>query len=108
MINKRGDTNWVLITLILGIIVLIVLAAGFMLGWNKVLPWLSTSNIETMVTQCQIACTTNSKYGFCLQNRTINDGEKDIAVNVTCEQLSVQYPSYGFSSCSQISCSTEE
>lgn len=102
MENKRGDTNWVLIMLILGIIVLVLLAGGFIIGWNKFLPWLSTNNIETVATQCQIACTTNSEYGWCTQNRTVNDGEKNIYTDVTCTYLVNQ--GIGVSDCPQIIC----
>jgi len=102
--NKHGDTNWVLIMLILGIIVLVVLAGGFILGWSKFFPWLSTDNIEQTVTQCNVACTTNAKYGFCIQNRTINDGTKDIVKDVTCNYLATEYSSLGFENCPQISC----
>jgi len=105
--NRKGDTNWVLIMLILGIIVLVVLASGFVIGWNKFLPWLSSDNIETVVTQCQVACATSSQYGFCSQNRTVNDGEKDIATDVSCFVLASQYPIVGVSDCSQVTCPTE-
>jgi len=104
--NKRGDTNWVLIMLILGILVLLVLAGGFILGWNRILPWLSTDNTQTIVTQCQVACTTNSQYGWCTQLRTVNDGEKDIATDVSCFVLSsnAQYSTIGVSACPSIVC----
>lgn len=103
MDNKRGDTNWVLIMLILGVIVLVVLAGGFVIGWNKLLPWLSSNNIETVVTQCQVACTTNSQYGFCSQNRTVNDGENELYKNnITCAQL--VETSIGVASCPQVPC----
>ena len=98
--NKRGDTNWVLIMLILGIIVLVVLAGGFVIGWNKFLPWLSSNNIETVVTQCQVACATNSQYGFCTQKRTVNDGDKALYTDYTCEQLVVT--GIGVSACPQV------
>ncbi|MCK9568292.1 hypothetical protein M0R72_05065 [Candidatus Pacearchaeota archaeon] len=105
--NRKGDTNWVLIMLILGIIVLVVLASGFVIGWNKFLPWLSSDNIDTVVTQCQVACATNSQYGFCSQNRTVNDGDKDIATDVSCFVLASQYPLVGVADCSQVTCPTE-
>ena len=104
MNNKKGDTNWVLIMLILGVIVLVVLAGGFVIGWNKLLPWLSSNNVETVVTQCQVACSTNSQYGFCTQNRTVNDGENDIHTDVTCEFLVTQ--NIGVSDCPQVDCPT--
>jgi len=102
--NRRGDTNWVLIMLILGILVLVVLAGGFILGWSKFLPWLSTENVEQTVNQCQIACATSSTYGFCIQNRTISDGTNEIEKDVTCEDLANEHSELGFEHCAQISC----
>lgn len=105
--NKRGDTNWVLIMLILGILVLVLLAGGFLIGWNKFLPWLSTNNVDAIVTQCQVACSTNSQYGFCNQNRTVNDGTNEIAKDVSCKILATQtqYASIGITDCPQVICS---
>jgi hypothetical protein len=101
--NRKGDTNWVLIMLILGVIVLVVLAGGFVIGWNKLLPWLSSNNIETVVTQCQVACTTNSQYGWCTQKRTVNDGENELYKNnITCAQL--VGTSVGVVPCPQVPC----
>lgn len=103
MNNKKGDTNWVLIMLILGVIVLVILAAGFMIGWNRLLPWLSTNNVDTTVTQCQIACTTNSKYAWCTQPRNVSTDEvENLYKDVTCEQLVKE--NIGISACSQITC----
>jgi len=104
--NNKGDTNWVLIMLILGVIVLVVLAGGFVVGWNKLLPFLSTENVGTVVTQCQVACTTNSQYGWCTQKRTVNDGENEIAKDVSCSVLVSQYKTVGVVACPQVDCPT--
>jgi hypothetical protein len=108
MKDKRGQGMQIntVIMIVLGLALLIILILGFTVGWNKFLPWLSTDNIQTVVTQCQVACTTNSQYGFCTQKRTVNDGETDIALDVTCAQLSsdAQYSSIGVTTCSQITC----
>jgi hypothetical protein len=106
MNNKKGDTNWVLIMLILGVIVLVVLAGGFVIGWNKLLPWLSSNNVETVVTQCQVACSTNSQYGFCTQKRTVNDGNTEVAKDVTCAKLVSDFPAVGVTACPQVICPT--
>jgi hypothetical protein len=108
--NKRGDTNWVLISLILGVIVLVFLVLGFSLGWNKFLPWLSTSNVDTIKSSCGIACATNLEYGFCTQPRTLNDGTNELK-DVTCYQLSNSLvenfdneAAYGIEACPAITC----
>ena len=82
MNNKRGQglsTN-AIILIVLGIVVLAVLVIGFTLGWDKIAPWLSTSNVDTIVTQCSVACSTNSVDSFCnikrnLKGASIPDGE---------------------------------
>lgn len=104
MINKRGQGMSIetLILIIIGIIVLVILILGFTMGWQKVLPWLSSNNVDTIVTQCQASCTTSSQYGFCLQNRSVNDGTNPV-FNATCLQLSAN-SKYGVSSCSQVQC----
>jgi hypothetical protein len=73
MLNKRGQGLQVstIILMVLGVVVLILLALGFALGFEKILPWLSVSNVDTVVNQCQSACGINSVYGFCTQNRTL-------------------------------------
>jgi len=112
MLNKRGDINWVLISLILGVIVLVALGLGFGLGWDKLLPWLSPgNNVDTVLGQCQAACATNSAYGFCTQIRPLkaNDlpgGERE--VKNTCYFFSTtggaDYAKYGISQCPSINC----
>ena len=53
-----------IILLILGVIVLVVLILGFTIGWNKIVPWISSNNVNTIVTSCDAACATGDKYGF--------------------------------------------
>lgn len=103
--NKRGQgmsTN-AIILIILGIVVLVVLILGFTIGWNKILPILSSNNVDTLVAGCDAACLTGSSYDFCVSGRNLKaDGEK--LSGVTCNYLIEKSPQYGVSSCPSISC----
>jgi len=111
MLNKRGQESPVGLGFIIGAAIVIIAAIfiviGFTQGWGKILPWLSPTNVDTVVTQCQVACTTNSQYGFCTQNRTVNDGTNP-QFSSTCYQLATNsaYISkgYGISACPQVQC----
>ncbi|MFA5953654.1 MAG: hypothetical protein WC812_03610 [Candidatus Pacearchaeota archaeon] len=77
MNNKRGQsmsTNTIIL-LILGLIVLVVLILGFTMGWDKVAPFIKSSNVDNVVNTCDSACSIQSKYDFCNTQRDIKDGE---------------------------------
>lgn len=84
--NKRGQelsTNTIIL-IILGIIVLVILALGFFLGWDKLKGIFTDftggdSNVGQIAQACQLACTTQSEYDFCTRQREIKlDGESFI------------------------------
>ena len=103
MQNKRGQglsTN-AIILIVLGVIVLVILAIGFMAGWEKIAPWMSKDNVDTIIQQCEVACTTNSVYSYCSKERDLNDGENK--VTGTCE-IFQESNKYGMASCN-IQCS---
>lgn len=112
MKNKKGQGLQIstIILIILGVALLVVLILGFTLGWGQFFPWLSSNNIDTVKTQCQVACTTNSQYGWCNQLRTLNDGDKNVegAIDVTCEFLGNEFADLGFSPCPTITCPVTE
>lgn len=108
MNNKRGQEGMgigTLLALLIGLAVAVIVILGFTLGWDKILPWLSPENVDTLVTQCNVACTASSQYGFCTQNRTVNDGTNE-KFDATCYQLATEFASrgYGIESCSGIEC----
>jgi len=112
MQNKKGQglsTN-AIIMIILGVVVLIVLIMGFTLGWNKLLPFISTNNVDTIKTSCGIACSTSSTFDYCSVVREVKDGVND-KFSETCYNLanSDEYSSrnYGIEKCSSITCITE-
>jgi len=113
--NKRGQelsTNTIIL-IILGIAVLVVLIVGFTVGWGKLAPWLSSSNVDSIKTQCEVACSTGSVYGYCKEVRTLNDGENKYSG--TCQLFSssepvngVDYSIYGIVACPTITCPASE
>jgi len=103
--NKRGQelsTN-AIILIILAIVVLVVLILGFTVGWGKIAPWISSTNVDSLVTQCGTACSTNSLYDFCSAKRNLNsEGTK--LKEVTCYYLAEKQTKYGISKCSSLAC----
>ena len=93
--------------IILGVVILVLLIIGFTFGWNTLLPWLKSDNVETIVQQCSAACVTGSKYDFCSKERTLKDGEKEIETNCATFAVISEYGKYGIESCSSISCDLE-
>lgn len=105
MRNKRGQgmsTNTIIL-LILGVVVLVVLILGFTLGWQKIAPWISGNNVDTIVSACEAACSTNSIYDFCMVGRLLKAEDTKLK-SVTCNYLASYQPNYGIASCSSISC----
>jgi hypothetical protein len=104
--NRKGQGMSIstIILLILGIIVLVVLVLGFTIGWNKLLPFVSTNNVNTIVNQCSVACVQVSSYDFCSKPFELKTDTATIK-NVTCNYLSKQQTQYGVAQCSALSCS---
>lgn len=103
--NKRGQGLSVnaIILIVLGVFVLAVLIFGFTVGWQKILPFISTDNVDTLVTTCGIACSTNSQFSFCIDKRDLKAGDDSIK-DVTCNYLAEEQKKYGIASCGSISC----
>lgn len=109
--NKRAQemsTN-AIVLIVLAVIVLAVLALGFTLGWEKIAPWLSTdNNIQDIVTQCQVACSTQNTYDYCTKLRELkvkDDEGKEKVISGSCDFLSSDAKKvYGIEKCPSISC----
>lgn len=104
--NERGQGLSIssIILIILGVIVLVILALGFFIGWNNILPYVSQNNANTISSQCTAACATSSVYDFCSRTATLNAGSTTLN-NVTCNYLVQAQPQYGITACSSIQCS---
>ena len=109
--NKRGQglsTN-AIILIILGVLVLAVLIVGFTMGWKTLAPWLSTDNVENIVTSCATACATQSVYDFCSRERILKSDDlpntpegvvqKEVTGNCTFFATDEAYIKYGIKEC---------
>jgi hypothetical protein len=100
--NNKGQgmsTNTIVI-LILAVVVLVVLILGFTMGWNKLAPWISSSNVDNIVNSCSAACSTNALYDFCSYERELKDAEGN-SIKTTCAVFAEipEYFKYGIESC---------
>lgn len=104
-LNPRGQGLSVnaIILIVLGIVVLVLLVLGFTLGWNRILPFISTDNADTLVTACSIACSTSSQFDFCSVQRDLKAGENDLN-QITCNYLAQEKPEFGVDPCTGITC----
>ncbi len=100
----QGLSTTAIILIVIGIIILVVLVIGFSVGWGKIAPFLSSSNVDSLQTQCSTACTTGQTYDFCSKQRDLNDGTNSFK-NVTCYYLSQKKSEYGVTACASVSCS---
>jgi len=103
--NKRGQGLSVnaIILIVLGVVVLAVLIVGFTMGWQKILPFMSTNNVDTIVSACATACSTGSQYDFCSLTRDLKAGD-DSVKDVTCNYLAEKQTQFGVDSCPSVSC----
>ena len=104
--NKRGQemSTTTIVLLILAVIVLVVLILGFTIGWNKIVPWISTNNVNTIATACEASCATGDKYGFCSAEKELNDGTNKIASNCATFSVFSEYSKYTVKKCNTIKC----
>jgi len=105
--NKRGDTNWAVISIILAVLVLVILIIGFTLGWDKINPFVSRKNVDTVVSVCQTACATSSTYDYCNVQRKLVDAEKN-KITSSCYVFAnyEEFLKYNIENCDTITCST--
>lgn len=107
--DKRGQgisTN-AIVLIILAVVVLVILIIGFTVGWSKMAPWISTDNVDVIVNQCSIACSTDSVFGYCTQERELKFGETIEGLTsgqkYTCDELS-GYAQLGVEECPAVTC----
>lgn len=106
--NKRGQelSTTTVILLILAVLVLVFLILGFSVGWSKINPFLSKSNVDSISDACNIACNTNQNYAFCSQPRDLT-AEDEKVNEVTCNFLSANSnlkAKYNIADCAEIIC----
>lgn len=105
MQNKRGQSLSIntIIVLILAIAVLIVVIAGFSIGWDKISGYLSAKNVEEVRNSCSIACSTDAQYDFCFARKSLNSEDGKFK-DVTCYYLTKNQPKYQIAECPEINC----
>jgi hypothetical protein len=91
MINKKaqGMSISTVILLILGLVILVVLILGFTMGWSKLLPWVSSTNLDTIKNSCGVACSTSAQYDYCAVPREVKDGTNP-KFEATCNDLATK------------------
>ncbi|MEK6823847.1 MAG: hypothetical protein AABY06_02315 [Nanoarchaeota archaeon] len=106
--NKKGQelSTTTIILLILAVLVLVFLILGFSVGWSKINPFLSKSNVDSISDACNIACSTNQNYAFCSQPRDLRAEDAKLK-EVNCNFLSGNSAlkiKYNIAECPSISC----
>jgi hypothetical protein len=103
--NKKGQGMSIstIILLILGLVILVILILGFVIGWDKIAPWIGgKNNIDTLKTTCSTACSTSGTYDFCSVKRDVKDGTND-KFQATCNELATRATytarGYGITTC---------
>ena len=82
--NKKGAemTIGTIVIIVLALVVLVVLIVGFTGGWSNMLDklraliGLDTENVGATITGCQIACSNNLQYDYCVKEKSVRFGDK--------------------------------
>ena len=116
MQNKRGDISTsTIVYVILGIAALVVLIVALTGGFGKLTPWIQKDNVDSIVTQCSVACSTLSQFDFCTKTMELTSSEvgniqqgKKTAVG-TCFALAKdpRFENFGIEECPAITCPTD-
>ena len=106
--NKKGQglsTN-AIVLIVLGVLVMVMLIAGFALGWDKIAPWIKAKdNVDQVKQACELSCTTNAAYGFCFAEKELfTQDESESFEEVSCYYLSKKFSKAGIENCPSISC----
>lgn len=98
--KAQGLSTNAIVLIVLGVFVLVVLIAGFTIGWAKILPFLGTdNNVDQVVQQCALACATSSTFDYC-KDREINYGEDDSRGEGIANCRGLEFQNIGLESCS--------
>ncbi len=104
--KAQGLSINAVILIILGLAVLVVLALGFMLGWNRLIPWLGEkNNVDTIAKACETACSSENLFNYCSSPRELSNGSSTFK-EVTCYTLAYGdgFSQYGIKKCSALNC----
>ena len=110
-LDKKGAemTIGTIVMIILALVVLVVIIYGFTTGWSNL--WQNIIgfgggkvNVQTVVSSCQLACSTNGVYDYCTKERNVVETEDSKGVSMKCFEL--EGSRYGLDACEQIDCSS--
>lgn len=111
--NKKAQNLSVttIVIIVLAVIVLVVLVLGFTGGWGNLWGRMKGflgggPNINSIVQACNVACTTQSKYDFCVTERRVILEDKKKITGWSCYELPVLYTDElsDIGSCDDIEC----
>ena len=108
MINKRGDVAIsTIVIIILALVVLVIVIYGFTVGWGNLFQNIlvfggGKINVESVVRGCQVACTTQASFDYCLKQRDVVFDEKQKAEKLTCKTLELK--NVGLDFCNTLDC----
>lgn len=110
-LDKKGQslTTGTIVLIVLGIAVLVFLIFGFSTGWSSLWGRISGfvgggSNLDSIKQGCELACVSNNKQDFCVNERTAKFGSEvetwngtapvnASSISATCHQFATQ-PKY--------------
>ncbi|MEN7982191.1 MAG: hypothetical protein ABFQ65_01975 [Nanoarchaeota archaeon] len=97
--RAQGLSTNAIILIVLGVFILAIMIIGFMVGWNRIAPWLSNENVDNIVNSCETACTTNSIFGYCSKVMELNDGDNKYETTCNVLNLGDEFKAYGVKPC---------
>lgn len=94
--NKRGQDLSVgtLVLIVLGVIVLVLLALGFSMGWgnlwNKINIFAGASDVDTKRSACLTAVSSNQHHAFCKEFTKVRVGDQVVWMNCQDRRLNLE------------------
>jgi len=104
--NKRGQSlsTGTIILLILGVIVLVVLAIGFIAGWDFFGDLFPSNNVDTVVDACRAQCIQDNSYGYCSQPRELKTDDTEYTASCYTYSVAEEFDIYGIEKCPTLDC----
>ena len=117
MENKRGQGTTIpfLVAIVLALIVIVVIIYGFTVGWGNLFQNIlgfggGQVNVQTIVSSCQVACSTQATFDYCTKVRNVVFEEGGDTISATCFALEDSnpnrppVPNVGLPRCQAITC----
>jgi hypothetical protein len=104
--KAQGLSTNAIVLIVLAVVVLVILIVGFTLGWSKFAPWLGGDNVDDVVQQCNVACSTAKTYDYCKKVRDVRLDEGDLQGK--CVGFAETKSEWGFKKCDSLKCDPED